>query len=370
VLPVTVERNQELSRAAEWLDRAYLCITDASGKRRRNIELLDGRPISELPEAYHIARKEIDEEFRALLLGLQDRVIPDVEAARPDSVEAFAGLGERMLELRKAIYRPGSEFDRRGKGHELLARLGEEHCPPEYKAEIVAAVGEGRTAWREADQAIRGEAAPASPLDTSSKSETADRSAAAYVFQREGQNWRLRFEGRPRVSTKDIRGMGYLNALFRIQRKSIDVLELSASFDPEAEIAGLGSQAQRNLEGLHGDGRGFDEIKPDSKAVCDYRESNLKIQGEIDDAKEKKDHPRRAKLEAEQDLITKELQRGQRRPASNDSETRRKSVSKAITRAIGQISVVEPRLGDHLRKYIQTGAQCSYNPPEEIDWNL
>ncbi|MCH7643408.1 MAG: hypothetical protein IH974_01110 [Myxococcales bacterium] len=168
---------------------------------------------------------------------------------------------------------------------------------------------------------------------------------------------------------RDIVGMGYLSELLRKPHETFDVRTLAASFDPEAKTAGLGSQAQRNREGLHGDGRGFDENKPDSKAVRAYGERYLEIQGEIDDAKEKEDHPLREELEAEQDLIKKELLRGQRRPVSNDSETRRKSVCKAIKRAIEQISVVEPRLGDHLRKYVQTGGKCSYNPPEEIDWD-
>ena len=60
------ERDHALGRTAEWLKRAHLCITDASGKRRRTVDFLAGRLISELPEAYHVARKEIDEEFREM----------------------------------------------------------------------------------------------------------------------------------------------------------------------------------------------------------------------------------------------------------------------------------------------------------------
>ena len=122
---MTSKRDQELTRVTAWLERAYLCITDASEKRRRNVELLDGHLISEVPESYHVTRKEIDEEFRTLLLELQDRVIPDVESALPDSVDTFTELRKRLLDLRIAIYRPGSEDDGLGRKHELLTRLAE-----------------------------------------------------------------------------------------------------------------------------------------------------------------------------------------------------------------------------------------------------
>lgn len=167
---MTIERDRVPSRVAEWLDRAYPTIIDESGKRRRNVEVLDRHPLSELPESYHVARKEIDEEFRSLLLELLDRVIPDVEAALPDSVEVFTELRERILELRTAIYRPGSEFDNRGRAHELLTRLAVENCPPDYKAQIEAAVGECRAAWSDADQAVQGGAAAASQQETLAES--------------------------------------------------------------------------------------------------------------------------------------------------------------------------------------------------------
>jgi hypothetical protein len=128
---VTVERDHALSRAAEWLDRVHLCITDARG----DVELPDG-VISQPPRACHVIREETGGEVRELLLQLEDRVIPNVEAALPDSVEAFTHLGECIRALSIAIYRPGSEFG--------------------------AAVGDCRAAWREADQAVRSEAAPAS----------------------------------------------------------------------------------------------------------------------------------------------------------------------------------------------------------------
>ena len=108
-----------------WLDSAYLCITDASGKRRRNVELLDGRLISELPRHYHVTRMEIDEEFRRLWLELHAQVIPDLESSSPDSVSAFRKLGKRLHALRKAIGRPGSAGDGLQTAYEALTRIAE-----------------------------------------------------------------------------------------------------------------------------------------------------------------------------------------------------------------------------------------------------
>lgn len=136
---MTTERDQALSRAAEWLDWAYRWTTNARG----NVELPDG-VISQVPGARHVVREERSEGFRELLLQLQDRVIPDLEAALPDSIEAFTELGDRMRALGIAIYGPWNEFD--------------------------AAVGKCRAAWREADQAVRRKSVTASPQETPAKS--------------------------------------------------------------------------------------------------------------------------------------------------------------------------------------------------------
>jgi hypothetical protein len=139
---VTVERDQALSRTAEWLDKVYQCIVDTKG----DVELPDG-VISQPPGSRHVASEETGEGFRELLLQLEDRVLPDVEAELPDLVEAFTELRKRLLALGNAIYGPRSEFD--------------------------SAVGGCRSAWREANQAVRGEAAPASPrVPATPKSET------------------------------------------------------------------------------------------------------------------------------------------------------------------------------------------------------
>jgi hypothetical protein len=46
------------------------------------------------------------------------------------------------------------------------------------------------------------------------------------------------------------------------------------------------------------------------------------------------------------------------------------AVSKRIRLAIERIADVCPELGEHLRKSVRTGAQCTYAPPtgEEFDW--
>ena len=134
MLPVTVEHDHALRRAAEWLDQAYLWATDV----REKAELSDDGVLCQVPG------EDRGERVQGLLWQVQDRVIPDVAAAPPNSVEEFRELGDRFRALCVAVYGPWSEFG--------------------------VAVDQCRAALRKADQAVRSEAAPESPQETLAES--------------------------------------------------------------------------------------------------------------------------------------------------------------------------------------------------------
>ena len=74
-----------------------------------------------------------------------------------------------------------------------------------------------------------------------------------------------------------------------------------------------------------------------------------------------------ARLEAERDAILGELRaatglRGRRRPLGDDAERARKAVSGRLRDTIARLARLDPALGTHLEKAIETGATCAYLP--------
>jgi hypothetical protein len=118
----------------------------------------------------------------------------------------------------------------------------------------------------------------------------------------------------------------------------------------------------------------------DAEAKRSYRERLTEIREELERLRDANDIGRAAKLEEEQDFLTRELARaiglfGRDRKLGSESERARKRVSIAITRAITLISVHDQHFGHLLKRSIRTGNTgnvCSYSsdPENPIRWIL
>ena len=61
---------------------------------------------------------------------------------------------------------------------------------------------------------------------------------------------------------------------------------------------------------------------------------------------------------------------GRSRRPGDDTERARKAVTARIRHAIDHLQRYHPDLAAHLRASVRTGAACTYQPVEPVDWNL
>jgi hypothetical protein len=186
------------------------------------------------------------------------------------------------------------------------------------------------------------------------QSEEAD-TAAAFVFRRNGEYWRLTFDGRT-VDMKDSVGLAYICRLLNEPNRDIPAVSLLAAragIDPRAASGSSGKlleEADREKYGRL------------------YRESSE----ELEDAKKNNDLGRIAKLQTQMDGLASELARatglGGRSREKTDADKVRKSVSMAVSRDIERIAGKHAALGRHLQIAISSGYTFRYAPEQPIDW--
>ncbi len=114
---------------------------------------------------------------------------------------------------------------------------------------------------------------------------------------------------------------------------------------------------------------GSSDTLVDLQALSAYRTRLAELDGELDRAGDYADLGRIEVLEHERDQVLAEVRRatgigGRLRPNSNDpAERARKAVSARIRDAIRRIGAVAPTLALHLDRSVQTGLECTYQPP-------
>jgi hypothetical protein len=106
----------------------------------------------------------------------------------------------------------------------------------------------------------------------------------------------------------------------------------------------------------------------DPTARARYRAEIAALQVEIDDADRCADLERAAQARTRLDRLVDELAAvtglgGRDRCFHDDAERARVSVSKAIRRALAQLTAARPALGRLLAEQVTTGGRCAYRPP-------
>lgn len=168
---------------------------------------------------------------------------------------------------------------------------------------------------------------------------------AARLHPTSGGLWAIGAEATP---VAGLRGFGYLRTLLRQPGHEHRALDLAGQGHAVVEEHDLG------------------EIV-DKQALAAYRQRLADLQEDLEEAEQWDDTGRAGRARAERDALLEELSRatglGSRGRVTGSSQERaRVAVKKAISTAIARIADVDDQLADHLRRSVQTGLLCSYDP--------
>ena len=113
----------------------------------------------------------------------------------------------------------------------------------------------------------------------------------------------------------------------------------------------------------------------DARALQEYSQAIKDLQEVIDEAERNNDPEAAANALKEKQTIESMISGafglgGSARPVGSPAEAARKSVSKAIHRAIEKIKEENLHLGEHLSNSIGTGTYLKYSPGSAVDWHF
>jgi tetratricopeptide (TPR) repeat protein len=194
---------------------------------------------------------------------------------------------------------------------------------------------------------------------------------AGAVLAREGDVWRLDYEGRV-LRVRDAKGMRHLALLLAnpgIEFHAVDVATAAeGGAAPAAESAeGLAVRA----------GTGDAGPALDSQAKAEYRSRLEDLRAEIEEAESFNDPERAARAREEMDFIAHELSAavglgGRDRRAASAAERARVNVTRALRREIRRIADEDAGLGRELETTVRTGTFCAYEPDPRrpVAWDV
>ena len=210
-------------------------------------------------------------------------------------------------------------------------------------------------------------------------------------FWFDGENWTLQFDGETVVET-DRLGLRYIGQMLSRPHKEIYATNLvtgaygeSTDIIEAKNLVESGVAITEATENEIADGVDLqvitsefhDEILPDENRafVFGLLEKEYKFLAKL----QKKGTgcevlKQKEKIKADIQEIKKYLAshryHGKNVCFDSRAEKDRKSVSKAIKETIQKIALKHPTLAEHLRKTIETGIYCSYQPEVEIQWQV
>jgi hypothetical protein len=192
-----------------------------------------------------------------------------------------------------------------------------------------------------------------------------DDGAQPNVFRREGDYWRVTFDGHT-ARLRDTKGLRYLTRLLAEPGLAVHVLELVASEHGQTMREARDEGWSESVVPVGGDAG---ELL-DARAKDAYRRRLAEIDEDMEDARAVGDSEREAQADAERVFLARELSRavglgGRDRRAGSAAERARASVTQAVRAALRRIHEHHPALGRHLDRTIRTGAYCTYLPARE-----
>lgn len=269
----------------------------------------------------------------------------------------YHGPSDRLLALLDARLGLATDAERRLAEHQ---RRADEHGQPTWVAQLAwdrcwvldQAGDVGGAAARRADAARLAAAAGLDWLVARTTSVDAPAPLAApaptarprFGLAREGDTWRVSFEGRS-LTLRDGRGVHMLARLVERPDQDVHVLALAGGADD-------GGDAGTHL---------------DTRALAAYRERLRTLRADIDEAEGRHDVGRLEALRHEREALESEISRavglgGRLRRAGSASQRARVNVQRRLKDVVSQLSALDPALGAYLERALRTGTFCCFRP--------
>jgi tetratricopeptide (TPR) repeat protein len=191
------------------------------------------------------------------------------------------------------------------------------------------------------------------------------------VLAREGDVWRLDYEGRV-LRVRDAKGLRHLALLLANPGVEFHAVEVAGSAEgvagaPDVEGDGLSVRA----------GTGDAGVVLDAQAKAEYRARLEDLRADIEEAEAFNDPERAARAREEMEFIAQELSAavglgGRDRRAASAAERARVNVTRALKREIRRIADEDARLGRELSTTVRTGTFCAYEPDPRhpVQWRV
>jgi len=173
-------------------------------------------------------------------------------------------------------------------------------------------------------------------------------------LRREGEVWRLRFDGRQSL-LRSSKGLVDLARLLGNPGEDVHVLDL------------LGTPGSERRDARRVD------LALDRRALQSYRHRLAELDEALADAEATADLGRQGKLAAEREALLRQLaadtgRLGRSRRLNDPVERARKAVAARLHDAIGRVKTVDRAAGVHLEQSIRTGVHCAYRPTSPLHW--
>jgi tetratricopeptide (TPR) repeat protein len=194
-------------------------------------------------------------------------------------------------------------------------------------------------------------------------------------LRREGDVWRIAFEGRT-LYVKDAKGLRHLGLLLShpsVEFHAVDIVGAAAgsvSGGGRAEATAAGPDLEIRREGDAG-------ALLDTQAKREYRARLEDLRADIEEAEEFNDPERASRAREEMAFIAQELSSavglgGRDRRAASNAERARVNVTRAVRGAIKRIAAEDASLGRELETTVHTGYFCRYEPDPRrpVTWQV
>jgi hypothetical protein len=197
------------------------------------------------------------------------------------------------------------------------------------------------------------------------------RGPASAVLAREGDVWRLDYEGRV-LRVRDAKGMRHLALL--LANPGVEFHAVDVATAAEGGVA-PGTESAEGMAVRSGTGDAGPAL--DSQAKAEYRSRLEDLRAEIEEADAFNDPERGARAREEMDFIAHELSAavglgGRDRRVASAAERARVNVTRALRREIRRIADEDTGLGRELETTVRTGTFCAYEPDPRrpVAWDV
>lgn len=316
------------------LAQAHAFVGDVAACRRARDVLLQG-------DTPHLVGGHVPVTYE----GPRERVLALLDSAVGDHAAAESRLRSALATVTAAGFVPwiaqiendlGRALERAGR----LAEAAECFERAAARASEVPMPGLVDRASARRARLVRGGHAPESVRPPAS------RAPARFALDRQGELWRIDFEGRA-LSVRHSRGMELLARLVARPGEELHVLALAS----DEQGTSLAEEAPGELL--------------DEQARRAYRARLAELERALGDAERDHDLGRHATLERERALLGAELERafglgGRSRRSGSASERARVNVQRRLKDAIGRIAELDAECGRFLARVVRTGNYCVF----------